>query len=566
MPFSTPTFRGLLRRKFGERTSGSDLLPEFLIRTPANFITLPASTDIAKTNIRYPLLEPMVYAHIRWLPAARQLIYEVEEPLLDDGERALLKKLEEAIENLLDVKLSSVRHRKEAVSYLEQKTRQVLHDARIQITPDQYLRVFYYLYRDFIGLNEIEALMHDPYIEDIGCPGTKDSVYVVHRRFGSIQTNIRFVNAEELGNFVIKLAERTGRYISYASPLLDGALRDGSRVQATLAKDITTKGPTFSIRKFRKNPFSPVDMIKLGTASPTLLAYLWTLIEAGSSLLVCGATSTGKTTFLNVLSMFIPMERKIISLEDTRELSLPHENWIPAVARPGFGPPESTGKRYGEVDLFDLLKESFRQNPDYVIVGEVRGAEAYVLFQGMSSGHASLGTIHAASAEDVVKRLETPPISLSPTLLEALDALVVMVNAGEKGKSSRRIQEVAEIEGVDAQTGHVKTTKPFFWLPNVDEFREEVDTSTVLRKVAFRKGKTMHDVLAELHHKRRMLEWLVEHNVVYYKDVASMINMYYKDPERVMAWVAANHHPDTLFASMEEMKRSATGLRFLKAD
>jgi len=448
---------------------------------------------------------------------------------------------------------------------LEEKFREILRDFRIELEHVTYLNTMYYVYRDFIGLNEIEAMMHDPYIEDIGCPGFRDSVYIVHRKFGSLQTNVSFSEMEGLTNFVVKLAERTGRYISYATPLLDGSLPDGSRVQATMSKDVTTKGPTFSIRKFRRNPLSPVDMVKLGTASPTLLAYLWTLIEAGSSILVCGATSTGKTTFLNVLSMFIPLERKIISLEDTRELSLPHENWIPAVTRPGFGPPEQNGKRYGEVDLFDLLKESFRQNPDYVVVGEVRGEEAYVLFQGMSSGHPSLGTIHAGSAEDVVKRLETPPISLSPTLLEALDALVVMINVGEKGKSARRIEEVAEIERVDAQTGQVKTAKPFFWLPNVDEFREDIDLSVVLKRIAFRKGKSLHELVAELNRKRRVLEWMASHDMVYYKDVASVINLYYKDPAQVMGWVAGNVHPDAATKHQADAKKSVTGLRFLKA-
>ena len=562
MPFSMPKLRGVLRRSVEKHRYEEQTLPTFMIHSPRTLLTLPAVRSAATTDLRYPLLEPLVYAHIHWLPEEKQLLYTVEEPTLNDEEKALLVRLEQTIESLLDVRLSSIKHRKEALIYLEGKIKTVIHDTHLRLTNDQYLRIFYYMYRNFIGLNEIEGMMHDPYIEDIGCPGTRDAVYIVHRKFGSLKTNITFATGEELTNFVIKLAERSGRYISYATPLLDGSLPDGSRVQATLARDVTTKGPTFSIRKFRKNPYSPVDMIKFGTASPSLLAYLWTLVEAGSSLLICGATSTGKTTFLNALSMFIPLERKIISLEDTRELNLPHENWIPAVTRPGFGPPEAGGKHYGEVDLFDLLKESFRQNPDYVVVGEVRGAEAYVLFQGMSSGHPSLGTIHAGSAEDVVKRLESPPISLSPTLIEALDALVVMVNAGEKGTSGRRVAEIAEIEGVDVPTGHVRTTKPFLWMPNVDDFREEPELSTLLKKIAFRKGTTTAELVQELNRRRRVLEWMAQHDVVSYEDVSSLINLYYKDPQRVLAWVAAGRHPDTI--AKEAGAVSATGLRFLK--
>ncbi|MFQ6056496.1 MAG: type II/IV secretion system ATPase subunit, partial [Methanosarcinales archaeon] len=252
-------------------------------------------------------------------------------------------------------------------------------------------------------MNEIEPLMNDPYIEDISCDGTNVPLYIVHRKYGSLKTNIIYSDEKKLQEFIVKLAERCGRFISYAEPLLDGSLPDGSRIQASFSKDVTTKGPTFTIRKFVEEPLSPIDLIKNKTVNSEVLAYLWLAVESGSSILIGGGAATGKTTFLNALSMFIPPTAKIVSIEDTRELNLMHENWIPSVARVGFA------KGIGEVTMFDLLKESFRQSPDYVIVGEVRGKEAYVMFQGMAAGFPALGTMHAGKVDDIIYRLETPP-------------------------------------------------------------------------------------------------------------------------------------------------------------
>lgn len=289
--------------------------------------------------------------------------------------------------------------------------------------------------------------MQDPYIEDISCDGTGIPLYIVHRRFGSIRTNIIFNDLKNLREFVVKLAERCGRFISYAEPLLDGTLPDGSRVQATFASDVTTRGPSFTIRKFVQEPFSPIDLLNKKTVNSDILSFLWLAVENEASILIAGGAGTGKTTLLNALLMFIPNEAKIISIEDTRELNLPHENWIPSVTRVGFA------KGYGEVTMFDLLKEAFRQTPDYVIVGEVRGAEAYVMFQGMAAGIPAMGTMHAGRVEDVIYRLQTPPISLSPALIDTLDLVVVMSHAREKGESSRRTREIVEIESVDSVTG-----------------------------------------------------------------------------------------------------------------
>jgi flagellar protein FlaI len=558
--------RGSLRKKLaGVRKLGGIEYPHVEIKEPKHLIIFPAFKKATEIDLKYPLLEPFVYAHIRWDQQKRGLFYEVLEPSLSKNEREIFETVKKDLLEMIDVELSAVREEGKILQYLEGKLRKIMEEENMKLPKETYVKIMYYIYRDFVGFNEIEGLLHDPYIEDVGCPGLNIPVFVIHRKFGSIETNIVFTDGGYFSNFVIKLAERSGRYISYAKPLLDGSLPDGSRVQATLAKDVTTKGPTFSIRKFRVEPFSPIDVINFNTASSDLMAYLWIMVEARASTLICGGVSTGKTTFLNVMSMFIAPEDKIVSIEDTRELNLQHENWIPSVSRIGFGVPEIGGKRYGEVTLFELLKESFRQNPDYVIVGEVRGKEAYVMFQGMASGHSSMGTIHAGSLEDVIKRLEMPPIELSPTLVETLDLIVVMIHARERGKSARRVKEIDEIESIDPKTGTPHTIKVFSWSPSTDTYSANLEESYLLKKMAFEKGLTYDDMTKELKKRVSILEWMRKFGLTNFDDVAKLINLYYKEPSIVMEWVEKNIPPyKTKTKEVAKVLESYSGLKVIE--
>ena len=366
--------------------------------------------------------------------------------------------------------------------------------------------------------------MHGDFIFTHNCDGIGVPIYVVHQRFGSMKTNIIYNDAKELREFVTKLAERCDRYISYADPLLDGSLPNGTRIQASLASDVTTRGPTFSIRKFRDEPLSPMDVIRLNTASSEIMAYMWYIIENGANILIAGGVSTGKTSFLNSISFFIHPEAKIVSIEDTRELSLPHDNWIPGVARIGF-----TGSGVGEVTMFELLRESFRQNPDYLVVGEIRGKEAYVMFQGMASGHPSITTMHAGSVDDLMKRLQTHPINLSAGLLDSLDVVIVMIHAREKGKSARRIKEIVEIESVDAQTGTPRTSKTFAWVPHDDTF-EYKGESWLLYKIATERGIAINEVVKEIARRKKFIEWMMQNNIEKPKEQTKYINIYYRKP------------------------------------
>lgn len=506
----------------------------FKIYEPKHLITLSTKEENVKDiDAEYPLLEPYSHAHIKWSNVEGELIYRIIQPELSEKEKELYKKISNALTELVDVELSTVKKPEKAMSYIEDKIKKILYELDLSLTKTQFAKIMYHIYRNFVGLNKIEPLMHDPYIEDISCDGLGTPIYVTHKRFGSIKTNIKYEDPDELRDFVVKLGERCGRYISYAEPLVDGSLPDGSRVQASLAQDVTTKGPTFSIRKFSEEPFSPTDMIDLKTASPELLAYLWFCIENGTSILVCGGVSSGKTSFLNSISLFIPPQDKIVSIESSRELNIPHENWIPAVVRLGFGMPTGKGERYGEVSMFDLLKESFRQNPDYVIVGEVRGEEAYVMFQGISSGNPCMGTMHAGGADTVVKRLESPPIELSPSLVEGLDLVITMMRAKEKGKSARRVKKIVEIRRVESDTGKPVTESVFSWIPSEDQF-ERGTGDKVLDEIAKTKGLSMKNIKKEIENRKKLVSWMHEKDIKDWREVAKIVSQYTRDPKSVL--------------------------------
>ncbi len=977
---------------------------------------LPEFKNKSEIDVRYPLMKPYTNVHVYWNNKENELMYELEEPELNDKEKKLFKMLEAGLEELISLSFLALRTEDAIIEYLEKNVKVLLNEMNVHVNKETFLKIMYYIYRNFVGLNEIEPLMRDYYIEDIECNGANTPVYIVHRKFRNLKSNLIYRDMKQLTSFVEKLAQKCGKYISYASPILDGTLPDGSRANATYSQEISSKGPTFTIRKFTAEPWTPTKLIEFRTVSPELLAYLWLLVEHEANIMVIGGTGSGKTTLLNAMAFFIPPAARIVSIEDsvtgdskiiikksgkirsitikefvdnkidaevmtlneknkivfvkpssyikhlvkkdiyeiitstgrkirvtkdhslfslnknnlleqvkptelkenksfiavprvlpllgqeinevnlmehlnhfkedfltgeplgklfekysykqlgvkkeryvwwkkhklvsieeflklnvkfsrreleklaikskntssipvlfrinreflefcglwlgdgsydnhnknsviisnadeecrktfktiakylncnyskmndggvslrlhstvfykfmkrvlgfdgysntkkipefifglsneqiahfirgyfsadgtvkkyevscssqsyellqdlqslflrlgtisrindfdrkdkcinmsissfeniekfkeigflqkrqnnklnlldakshhtcsdviplcipklqelnniskikvqypylkgwqnigrdylqriapvgsefndishsdilwdkvkkirkvssdctevfdlsipkyekflcnnifvhnTRELNLLHENWLPSVSRQGLGIGTQAG--YGEVSLFDLLKESFRQRPDYVIVGEVRGKEAYVLFQGMSSGHPSFGTMHAEDADTMVRRLETPPIELSPSLVESLDAVCVMTQTKVGKKLVRRVREVSEIIKIEEQTGSPKTNTPFMWDPRTDRFFYKLD-SHVFRKIMTRSGMTYEELVSEFKLRAKLLMAMYKKNLVNFKEVYDVIYAYYKNPQEVL--------------------------------
>ncbi len=977
---------------------------------------IPDFKSKSEIDVKYPLIKPFVDVHIHWSAKKKEVLYEILEPELNEKEIRLFKIVESGLEELISLSFLALKTEEAVIEYLEKNVKILLNELNINVNKETFVKIMYYIWRNFVGLNKIESLMNDYYIEDIECNGLNSPIYIVHRKYRNLRTNVIYRDEKGLTSFVEKLAQKCGKYISYASPILDGSLPDGSRINATYTQEISSKGPTFTIRKFTKEPWSPIKLIEFKTASPELLAYLWMLVEHESNMIVIGGTGSGKTTLLNVLAFFIPPAARVVSIEDsvtgdsriiinkngkisnvtikdfvdnrinakvmtinkkgkiifvkpsdyikhavkkdiyevvtstgrkikvtkdhslfslgddallkevkptdlkenksfiavpralpicgqevkeidlikhlhhfkkdflvgepvskifenysykqlgvakeryrwwkrynlinieeflkldikfsynelkklrikskntssipclfkidkeflefcglwvgdgsydnynknsvilsnsdnecreifrkisrylncgysemndggvslrlhstvfykfmkkvlkfdgysstkkipnfmfnlsneqikhflrgyfsadgtvlkyevsctsqsyellqdlqslflrlniisrindskrkdkcismsvssfeninrfkeinflqkrkndklnllnkkahhscsdviplsvskmhklneisntkldwgylngfnnigrpylqriapvgsefndvshtdilwdkvkkvkkissneievfdlsipkyekflcnnifvhnTKELALMHENWLPSVARKGLGMGAKEG--YGEISLFDLLKASFRQRPDYVIVGEIRGKEAYVLFQGMSSGHPSYGTMHAEDVETMVRRLETPPINLSPALVESLDAVIVMTQAKMRKKPIRRVKQITEIIKIGEQPGSLQTNMPFMWDPRTDKFYFKLD-SYVLKKLVAKSGMSQQELFNEFKMRTKLLMTLYQKKIFGFKEVYDVINSYYKDSKEVL--------------------------------
>ncbi len=488
---------------------------------------LKKTTDKTKVDVRYSLIAPFASVHIYWNPKIYELVYEIEEPVLDKAEEAYKDQIIEGMRDIINFDTLVEKDETKLLEYLDNRFKFLATEFGMRMSYETYQKIYYYICRDFIGMNEVEPLLRDYFVEDIECNGADTPIYIVHRTYRNIKTNIIFKDADRLGSFVEKLAQRTGKYISYADPILDASLPDGSRVNATYTKDITSRGPTFTIRKFTETPWTPTQLVSFKTLSPEMLAYLWILVQYKMNILITGGTSSGKTTLLNAIAFFIPPEARVVSIEDTRELNLPRENWLPSVVRTATG-----GGETGEISLFTLLRSSFRQNPDYVIVGEVRGKETSVLFQGMASGHASISTIHADSVDTVIKRLETPPIELSPTLLNVLDCVCIMTHAIVKKQETRRLKEIVEIINVNPE-GVAITNTPFVWGAADDNFYFK-KTSRIFEKITKRYGMGIEELEIEFRKRAQLIYNLYKSKIFDFKEIQNVVVEYYKKPEEVL--------------------------------
>lgn len=493
---------------------------------------IPALPSAEWSQVEFSTVQTdLAFIRIAFDRSRNRYLYEVIEPKLNATEQEILSLIRDTLVRTLESRMR--KDDQDAESYLTQAMDQAILDHSILVDDISKKRIRYYIVRDFIGYGPIDVLMRDPMIEDISCDGPKIPIYLFHRSYESIKTNIIFPEETDLDSFVIRLAQRCGKQISIADPLLDATLPDKSRLQASLSKEVTTRGSSFTIRKFRADPLTPTDLCRLGTMSPEMAAFFWFAMEEGASLIYAGGTASGKTSTLNAVSTFIPPQKKIVSIEDTREINLPHENWIAGLTRTGFGGEVVAGKVTGTIDMYKLLEAALRQRPEYLIVGEVRGPEAQTLFQAMATGHATYSTLHGDSVQSAVYRLENPPISVPRIMLQTLGGVAVQIQARVNYRLVRRIKEVVEIVGIDPETKDLLTNTVFVWDNTNDTYRY-MGKSVILERIMEKRNWTADKIHAEWANRTTILEWMMAKGIRRIDDVVNVVSAYYSTPDELM--------------------------------
>ncbi|MFW5918374.1 MAG: type II/IV secretion system ATPase subunit [Haloferacaceae archaeon] len=472
---------------------------------------------------RYWVNPPYAYVAVTYLPDDSEHRYYAVEPSTDEFDQMLLSRVINDIRDPLLYGRQGTQPTDEAT--LRDELRDLLQRYGVDVEMNSFHTLLYYLSRDFRGYGKLDPLMNDPHIEDISCDGYELPIFVYHDEHTDIETNVSF-GAEELDNYVIRLAQRSGRHVSVGDPVVGTTLPDGSRAELALGEEVTPRGSAFTIRKYAEEPFTPIDLIEYGTFSVEQMAFLWLCIENNKSLIFAGGTASGKTTSMNAVSMFIPPRSKVLTIEDTRELSLYHDNWLSSVTRERV-------HEGNDIDMYDLLRSALRHRPEFIIVGEVRGQEAVTLFQAMNTGHTTFSTMHADSIETVINRLENEPINVPRAMVQSLDLLCVQTLTRFEGERVRRSKAIGEIGGIDQRTGELDYSTTFSWDAQRDTF--DRSDSQLLDEIQTERGWSRSRLLRELRNRERFLEFLRQRSITNYRRFTALVNEYYADSGRILA-------------------------------
>jgi len=493
-----------------------------LVPPPAPPKPVPRGFKIVE---RYPLYEPFVHAAIVQNPSTGEFKYILDELQLDELERNIYNRI-------LDILLAEIESPKEEVGdprkFFATEARKIVDKYRISLgwLPDvSWYKILYHAERDLVGFGRIDPLMRDGNIEDISCDGVEKPVYVWHRKYESIESNLRFGDDEELDNMVVKLVHMAGKHVSSAFPIVDASLPGKHRLAVCYRREVTAFGTAFTIRKFREDPYSMIDLINIGTFSEQMAAYFWVCLENRASIMVLGGTAAGKTTALNALACLIKPGSKIITIEETAELNLPHENWVSLLARRSYGLGENLS---GEVTLFDLVKTAMRHRPDILIVGEVRGEEAYTLFQALATGHGGMCTMHAENLDSAIKRLTSKPMEIATSYIPLMNIIMSVQRVHLEKNGERRVNR--RVLAVDEIANYDDYRNTFKWNPVKDEHPAYLEDSILLSKIAEKTGLGKKELLKEIEHRVNVLHWMRDQNIRSYKDVAAIIAEYSTRP------------------------------------
>jgi flagellar protein FlaI len=492
---------------------------------------LEESPDIKEIDF-IPINEPFTYVKITLNTVKNEYVYNIIEPSLSSREKRIHEFIVSTLSRVVEYDHDLMTDKKKRDQKLRDKLNidfeGIIDDYALDLSDESIGKLRYYVMRDYVGYGKVDVIMNDPAVEDVSCDGPEIPVFIYHRELGSIKTNVVYDSDEELESYVVSLAQRCGRTITIAEPVLDATLPDGSRLNATLGREITTRGSSYTIRKFSEDPLTMVDLLRFNTLDEDMCAHLWLACQYGESIISAGGTASGKTSTINSVALFIPPASKVISIEDTREINLPHENWIAGITRGGA---EAEGE--GDIDMYDLLRAALRQRPEYVIVGEVRGKETMTMFQAMATGHTTYSTMHADSVQSIVYRLENPPINIPRVLLNALNLVIIHNQLRVKDKRVRRITEIVEIIGIEPLTLEIITNKVFQWVPASDSF-SYTGHSKLYEKIMELEGLTAEEVIRERRKRANIIRWMDSCDIRNFRDVSQIVAEYYENKEKIM--------------------------------
>jgi len=492
------------------------------VKQDAIFLSLPPDGQIIES---YWIKEPYSKINIITIPDRGGAYgYYVEEVQLKPDENKAFNKLIDILGKELeppetsdvDAKLHIVKESRR----LMKKYRSVLGS----MSDESWMKIEYYIERDLLGFGPINSMMLDTKIEDVSCDGVAKPVYVWHRKYESLPSNLTIIDRELFNNFIIKLAHFSGKHVSSAFPIVDAMLPGRHRLAATYGEEISPSGSTFTIRKFREEPYSVIDLIELGTINERMAAYFWLVLENRLTVMTLGGTGAGKTTFLNALANLFKPGMKIITVEEIAELNIPHDNWVQFVSRESYGLGQN---KIGSISLFDLVRTSLRYRPDYIIVGEIRGEEAFVLFQAMATGHGGLSTLHAENLDYAIKRLTSPPMNVAPAYIQLMN-IAAIVERVYLPKQMHGIQFGRRIRHVYELYKLAKTKTIAEWDPITDTYTVNVEASDLLRELTMRTGRPADSFIEEIARREEVLSWMRTRGIRNVKDVAKVITQYYQ--------------------------------------
>lgn len=541
----------ILGKLFGDKKDKVELVEEGYVVE-----RIPPDAEIVE---RYWVKKPFARVTIAKIPELGGAFkYFIEEiPLAKNEKRALDKIIDIVVSELDPTRFSEGIEDLRSALIKEVESLLTKYEKKFRIYGSaSKKRLLYYIERELIGFGPLDVLMNDVEIEDISCDGVNTPVFIWHRRYESIPTNLKFIDRKFLDDFIVKLAHRAGKHVSSAFPIVDAMIYGKHRLAASFREEVSPKGSTFTIRKFREEPFSIVDLLALGTISPEMAAYFWVLMEGKTSMLVIGGTGTGKTTLLNAIATLIKPGYKVVTIEETAEINLPIENWVQFISRESYG---LSGVDVGRITLFDLVKTSLRYRPDFLIVGEVRGEEAFVLFQAVATGHGGLCTIHGESLDAAIKRLTSPPMNVSENYIPLMNVAVqierVMLSQ-EKSKTpfGRRVTHVWEIRDFDDYI-------PIFeWSPAEDTFYGELNNSILLPRLAAKLGVSVDKIFEEIRIRAKLMRWLLDNNIRHFKEVFKYINEYYSNRDKILELIGEEVTIGIPKMSIEEAEERRRGI------